>query len=148
MMKHAQGLPYMPSLARRTADAFTRSQLALLALSFVDAYTTAQIETFKRVHPRLAYRLTDVGLTRLVRGWLGPRHARSARTWSKLRGWRPWLTGVLTDQSTCRQGQKLFLATLVTVILSEGLGTDLITSNRGRWAVLLLTSVQNFWVWP
>ena len=56
-------------------------------------------------------------MTRLVWGWLGPRHASVAAMWRKLQGWRPWLKGMLTDPSTWRQGQNLFLTTSVMGIL-------------------------------
>jgi cytochrome b len=210
MTKNAQGLPVAPAHSRRTVDAFTRSQHALMALSFGGAYITADSETLQWVHVNLGYTLAGVGLTRLVWGWLGPRHARVASMWGKLRAWRPWLQGLLTDQSTWRQGQNLFLATSVMAILlaiapvvvsgwvtfqgwtgewmedvhafmgdfiltlvllhvgavlglsllrrrnlaapmftgrSEGSGPDLIRSNHGWWAALLLTAVLAFWVW-
>lgn len=210
MTKNAQGLAKTPVPTRRTVDAFTRTQHALLALSFVGAYITADSETFQWVHVSLGYTLAGVGLTRLVWGWLGPRRVRLAGMWGKLRGWRPWFKGLLTDESTGRQGQNLFLATSVMAILlaiapvvlsgfvafqewtgewmedvhalwgdlmltlvvlhvgavlglsllrrrhlaapmftgrAEGAGPDLISSNHGGWAALLLTAVGAFGVW-
>jgi hypothetical protein len=212
-MKHAAGPPSVapaPAPTRRTVDAFTRTLHALLALSFVGAYITADSDPFQWVHVSLGYTLGGLGATRLVWGWRGPRHARVAVMWRKLKGWRPWFKGLLTDPSPWRQGQNLFLATSVMGILlsiapvvlsgfvtlqewtgdwmqevheflgdfmltwvmlhvgavlllsllrqrnlavpmltgrSEGQGPDLIQSNHGVLAVLLLMAVLFFWFW-
>ena len=120
-MKNAAGPSATPPsalvLTRRTVDALTRTLHVLLALSFVGAYITADIDHFQWVHVSLGYTVAGLGVTRLVWGWLGPRHVRVAAMWRKLQGWRPWFKGLLTDPSTWRQGQNLFLATSVMGIL-------------------------------
>jgi cytochrome b len=120
-MKNAAGPsatpPSTPVSTRRTVDAFTRTLHALLALSFVGAYITADSDHFQWVHVSLGYTAAGLGVTRLVWGWLGPPRARVAAMWHKLQGWRPWFKGLLTDPSPWRQGQNLFLATSVMGIL-------------------------------
>lgn len=207
-----------PTPTRRTVDAFTRTLHALLAMSFLGAYITAESEIFRLVHVTLGYTLGGLLLVRVVWGLLGPRHARLSALLGKLRGLGAWLKGLghgLANglggvQASWRQGQNLYMAlTVVAVLLAivpvvlsgyvtyqewtgewmeevheffgnfmlaavlahiagvvvlsllrrrnlatpmltgrvEGAGPDLIRSNQGWWAIVLLAAVVSFWVW-
>ncbi len=199
-----------PTPTRRTVDAFTRTLHALLAMSFLGAYITAESEIFRLVHVTLGYTLGGLLLVRVVWGLLGPRHARLSALLGKLRGWGAWLQGLGSGQVSWRQGQNLYMAltvvavllTIAPVVLSgyatyqewtgewmeevheffgnfmlvavlahiagvvvlsllrrrnlatpmltgrvEGAGPDLVKSNHGLLAILLLSAVVSFWVW-
>lgn len=102
---------------RRTVDSFTRTLHALMALSFVGAYLTADSEYFKPVHVSLGFTLGGLLATRVLWGWLGPRHARWSAMWGKLRGMADGLRGVRTGQASWRQAQNWYLASSVLLIL-------------------------------
>ena len=103
---------------RRTVDAFTRSLHALLALSFVGAYLTAESEIFRLVHVTLGYTLGGLLVARVLWGLLGPRHARLSAMGGKLRGLGAWWRGLRTGQAAWRQAQNLYMAlSVVTVLL-------------------------------
>lgn len=103
---------------RRTVDAFTRTWHALLALSFVGAYITAESEIFRLVHVSLGYTLGGLLVARGVWGLLGPRHARLSAMWGKLRGLGAWWRSLRTGQVAWRQAQNLYMAlSVVTVLL-------------------------------
>lgn len=106
-----------PVPTRRTVDAFTRALHALMALSFLGAYITAESEIFRLVHVTLGYTLGGLLLVRVVWGWLGPRHARLSALWGKLRGWGAWFQGLRMGQVSWRQGQNLYMALSVAVVL-------------------------------
>jgi cytochrome b len=112
---HAQTDALTPT--RRTVDVFTRVLHALLALSFVGAYITAESELFRLVHVILGYTLGGLLLVRVVWGLLGPRHARLSAMWGKLRGLGAWWSGVRTGQAAWRQTQNLYMALSVVLIL-------------------------------
>jgi len=61
---------------RRTVDAPTRIVHALLIVSFVGAYLTAESERLRLVHITLGYTLAAAVAFRVVWGLLGPRTAR------------------------------------------------------------------------
>lgn len=212
MMSNASDMAAAHRVAttRRTVDAFTRTLHALLALSFLGAYITAESEIFSWVHVTLGYTLGGLLLVRVVWGLLGPRHARLAALWGKLRGLGAWLQGLAQGQAAWRQGQNLYMAlTVVALLLAiaplvvsgyvtyqewtgewmeevheffgnvmlfavlahvsgvvmlslirrrnlatpmltgrvEGAGPDLIKSNHGFLAAVLLAAVVSFWVW-
>lgn len=106
-----------PAPTRRTVDAFTRTLHALLALSFVGAYVTAESEIFRLVHVSLGYTLGGLLVARLAWGVVGPRHARLSALWGKLRGVGAWWQGLRTGQALWRQAQNLYLALSVVVVL-------------------------------
>lgn len=106
-----------PRPTRRTVDVFTRVLHALLALSFVGAYLTAESEIFRRVHVSLGYTLGGLLLVRVVWGLLGPRHARLSAMWGKLRGLGAWFDGLRTGQASWRQAQNLYMALSVVLVL-------------------------------
>lgn len=106
-----------PSPSRRTVDAFTRTWHALLALSFVGAYVTAESEIFRLVHVSLGYSLGGLLVARLVWGLVGPRHAHLSALWGKLRGLGAWWNGLLAGQASWRQAQNLYMALSVVVVL-------------------------------
>lgn len=197
-----------PMPTRRTVDAVTRTLHALLALSFVGAYITAESEIFRLVHVTLGYTLGGLLVTRVLWGVLGPRHARLSALWGKVRGLGAWFQGLRTGHASWRQAQNLYMALSVVVVLLviapvvlsgyvtyqewtgewmeevheffgnfmliavlahiagvvmlsvvrrrnlakpmltgriEGAGPDLIKSNHGVWAALLLAAVLSFW---
>ena len=106
-----------PVPTRRTVDAFTRTWHALLALSFVGAYVTAESEIFRLVHVSLGYILGGLLVARVVWGCLGPRHARLMALWGKLRGWSDIVEGLRTGQASWRQAQNLCMATSVVMVV-------------------------------
>jgi cytochrome b len=121
MMSNTSSLGHVqtdaPTPTRRTVDVFTRVLHALLALSFVGAYITAESEIFRLVHVSLGYTLGGLLLVRVVWGLLGPRHARLSAMWGKLRGLGAWWNGVRTGQASWRQTQNLYMALSVVLVL-------------------------------
>lgn len=99
-----------PVPTRRTVDAFTRTLHALLALSFIGAYITAESEVFRLVHVSLGYTLGGLLVARLLWGLLGPRYVRWTAMWGKLRGLGDWLRGLRTGQASWRQAQNLYMS--------------------------------------
>lgn len=111
-------VPVSPTSTRRTVDAFTRTLHALLALSFFGAYITAESEVFRLVHVSLGYTLGGLLVTRVVWGFVGPRHARLSALWGKLRGLGPWFKGLRQGQASWRHAQNLYMALSVVVVLA------------------------------
>lgn len=111
-------VPAPPTSTRRTVDAFTRTLHALLALSFVGAYITAESEVFRLVHVSLGYTLGGLLVARVIWGLVGPRHARLSALWGKLRGLGAWLKGLRQGQPSWRQAQNLYMALSVVVVLA------------------------------
>jgi cytochrome b len=109
--------PNLPVPTRRTVDAFTRMLHALLALSFVGAYVTAESEVFRLLHVGLGYTLGALLVVRVLWGLLGPRHARLTALWGKLRGLADFFHDVGTGQGSWRQAQNLYMAACVLAIL-------------------------------
>lgn len=107
----------LPAPTRRTVDALTRTLHALMALSFVGAYITAESEIFRLVHVSLGYTLGGLLVARLVWGLLGPRHARLSALWGKLRGLGDWWRGLRTGRASWRQMQNLYMAVSVVAVL-------------------------------
>ncbi len=107
----------VPPPTRRTVDAFTRSLHALMALSFMAAYLTAESEIFKLVHVSLGYTLGGLLVARVLWGLAGPRHARLSSMWGKLRGWRAGFAAWRQGQAPWRQAQNLYMALSVVLIL-------------------------------
>ncbi len=131
---------------RRTVDAFTRTLHALLALSFVGAYITAESELFRLVHVTLGYTLGGLLVVRLLWGVVGPRHARLSALVGKLRGvgtwWAAWRGVRLSEPGEClqvlQQGQNLILPVSVAVLLLAiaplvGSGYVLFEELTGDW---------------
>lgn len=58
---------------RRVVDAFTRTLHGLMALSFVLAYISSEVDSFRFVHVTMGYTLGFVVLLRLAWGLAGPR---------------------------------------------------------------------------
>lgn len=109
--------PGLRAPTRRTVDAFTRTLHALLALSFVGAYVTAESEIFRWVHVNLGYTLAGLLLARVVWGVLGPRHARLSALWGKLSGLGVWLKGLRAGHASWSQAQNLYMAVSVALLL-------------------------------
>lgn len=103
---------------RRTVDAFMRVWHALLALSFLGAYVTADMERLRLVHVVLGYTAGGLWLLRLLWGLVGPRSARWSALWGKLRGLGPWLAAARVGQLNRRQAQNLLFALSVAFLLS------------------------------
>lgn len=131
---------------RRTVDAFTRTLHALMALSFVGAYITAESELFRLVHVTLGYTLGGLLVARLVWGLVGPRHARLSALVGKLRGVGMWWTAcrAMPRSSAAgwlqilRQAQNLILPVSVAVLLLAiaplvGSGFVLYEELMGDW---------------
>lgn len=107
----------LPAPSRRTVDAFTRTLHALMALSFVGAYITAESEIFRLVHVSLGYTLGGLLVARIVWGLLGPRHARLSAMRGKLRGLGEVWRSLLKGQGSLRQMQNLYMAVSVVAVL-------------------------------
>jgi cytochrome b len=106
-----------PVPSRRTVDAFTRTLHALLALSFLGAYITAESEVFRLVHVSLGYTMGGLLGARLLWGFMGPRYARWSAMWGKMRGLGDWLRGLRTGQTQWRQAQNLYMVWTVALVL-------------------------------
>ena len=61
---------------RRVVDAFTRALHALMAVSFVLAYITSEVDGLRLVHVTMGYTLGAVFLIRVIWGMSGPRRVR------------------------------------------------------------------------
>jgi cytochrome b len=119
MMPHATTLPLAKAAVptRRTVDAFTRTLHALLAMSFVGAYMTAESEIFRLLHVSLGYIVGGLLVARLLWGVWGPRPARWSVMWGKLRGLSEWMHAWRNGQAHWRQAQNLYMALTVVVVL-------------------------------
>ena len=102
---------------RRTVDAFMRVWHVLLALSFLGAYITADMERLRLVHVVLGYTAGGLWFLRLIWGFVGPRSARWSALLGKLRGLGTWLTTAQAGQPNWRQAQSLLLASSVALLL-------------------------------
>lgn len=102
---------------RRTVDAFMRVWHVLLALSFLGAYITADLERLRLVHVVLGYTAGGLWFLRLLWGFVGPRSARWSSLWGKLCGLGPWLAAARVGQPNWRQAQNLLLASSVALLL-------------------------------
>lgn len=102
---------------RRTVDAFMRVWHVLLALSFLGAYITADLERLRLVHVVLGYTAGGLWFLRLLWGFVGPRSARWSSLWGKLRGLGPWLAAARVGQPNWRHAQNLLLASSVALLL-------------------------------
>lgn len=107
----------VPTPTRRTVDVFTRTLHALLALSFVGAYVTAESEIFRKVHVSLGYTLGGLLVARLVWGVWGPRYASLSVLWGKLSGVGNCFQGLRAGQPSWAQAQNLYMAVSVAAIL-------------------------------
>jgi cytochrome b len=114
---------------RRVVDAPTRVFHALLALSFVGAYLTAEGESWRQLHITLGYTMAGLLTFRVVWGLFGPRHVRLAVLGRKLQGWPAWLQGLKAGQAPGRPLQNLLLASSVAGLL--GLIAPLALSGYG-----------------
>lgn len=110
--------PCAPS--RRTVDAFTRALHALLALSFVGAYSTRESELFGWMHVTLGYTMGGLLLMRLAWGLAGPRHARLSALLGKLRGLRTWSRGVGKLQVVCMAFSVVVLLLVIAPVVVTG----------------------------
>lgn len=109
--------------SRRVVDAPTRMAHALIALSFLGAYLTAEGERWRSLHVNFGYVLAGVLLFRVVWGLVGPRQARVALWLRKLATAPQWLraaAGALRNARPSavpwRQGQNLLMAAVIAAI--------------------------------
>ncbi len=112
-----------PATSRRVVDAPTRVAHALIALSFIGAYLSAEGERWRALHVTLGYVLAGVLLFRVVYGLVGPRQARVALWFRKLAAAPQWLRSTATALRAARpgavpwrQGQNLLLAALIAAL--------------------------------
>lgn len=123
---------------RRTVDAFMRTWHALLALSFIGAYITADLERVRLVHVVLGYTAGGLWFVRLLWGFVGPRSAHWSSLWGKLRGLGPWLAAARVGQPNWRQAQNLLLASsaallLITLLPTVASGYATYMEFSGEW---------------
>ncbi len=109
--------------SRRVVDAPTRVAHALIALSFLGAYLTAEGERWRALHVSLGYVLAGVLAFRVVYGLVGPRQARVALWFRKLAAAPQWLRGTVTALREARpggvawrQGQNLLMAAVIAAL--------------------------------
>jgi cytochrome b len=119
---------------RRTVDAFMRVWHVLLALSFLGAYITADLERLRLVHVVLGYTAGGLWFLRLLWGFVGPRSS----LWGKLRGLGPWLAAARVGQPNWRQAQNLMLSTsvallLISLLLAVASGYATYMELSGEW---------------
>lgn len=124
-----------PVRSRRVTDLPTRLYHALLALSFVGAYLSADSERWRTLHVTLGYTMAGLLAFRLLYGVFGPRPLRWTSMVSRLRGIPSWLRG-LTEPSRWstahwRQGQSLLM--LLTVVGLLTLVAPLVLSGHAGW---------------
>lgn len=103
---------------RRVVDAPTRLMHALLAMTFVGAYVTADGERWRLMHVTLGYTLAGVFVARLLWGMLGPRPARLSSLWRKLQAFPAWLKAALAGRMDGRGGQNLAMALAIALLLA------------------------------
>ncbi|MFN9103602.1 MAG: cytochrome b/b6 domain-containing protein [Betaproteobacteria bacterium] len=109
---------------RRIVDAPTRMAHALIAISFLGAWLTAEGEHWRAVHVTLGYVLAGVLAFRVVYGLVGPRQARVALWFRKLAAAPRWLGGAATALRAARpadvpwqQGRNLLMAALIVALV-------------------------------
>ena len=110
------GEPKAPQ--RRVVDAPTRVMHALMALTLIGAYITADGERWRLLHVTLGYTLAGVGVARLLWGLFGPRPARLSSLWRRVSGAPAWLRSALGGRVDGRQAQNLLLAASVAALLA------------------------------
>lgn len=110
-----------PQPSRRVTDAPTRVFHWLFALSFLGAYLSAEGERWRMLHVTLGYTMAGLLAFRVVYGLVGPRQVRLSALLSKLRGAPDWLRSLWRAPTpgsvNWRQGQNLFMATAVVVLM-------------------------------
>jgi cytochrome b len=109
--------------SRRIVDAPTRLAHALIALSFLGAYLSAEGERWRALHVTLGYVLAGALAFRLVYGLVGPRQARVAMWFRKLAAAPSWLRGTARalrgaqpDAVAWHQGQNLLMAAMIAAL--------------------------------
>jgi cytochrome b len=109
---------------RRVVDAPTRMAHALIAISFVGAWLTAEGERWLALHVTLGYVLAGALAFRVVYGLVGPRQARVALWFRKLAAAPQWLRGAATALRAARpadvpwqQGRNLLMAALIVALV-------------------------------
>jgi cytochrome b len=109
---------------RRVVDAPTRMAHALIAVSFLGAWLTAEGEHWRAVHVTLGYVLAGALAFRVVYGLVGPRQARVALWFRKLAAAPQWLRGAATALRAARpadvpwqQGRNLLMAALIVALV-------------------------------
>jgi cytochrome b len=110
--------PAAAPATRRTVDAPTRVMHALLALSFLGAYVTADGERWRLLHVTLGYTMAGLLAFRVVWGLVGPRHARLSALVRKLQGLPGWISGLKAGAPNWRLAQNLLLALSVAALLA------------------------------
>ena len=110
---------------RLVADAPTRMFHALLALSFLGAYLTADGEHWRLLHVALGYTMAGLLVFRVLYGLLGPRQAGLGLLWRKLGAAPAWLRSIRAAVPrgslagvNWRQGQNLLMALAVVALLA------------------------------
>ncbi len=109
--------------SRRVVDAPVRMAHALIALSFLGAYLTAEGERWRALHVGFGYVLAGVLAFRVAYGLVGPRQARVALWFRKLAAAPQWLRGAATALRAARpadvpwrQGQNLLMAAVIAAL--------------------------------
>lgn len=109
---------------RRIVDAPTRMAHALIAISFVGAWLTAEGERWLALHVTLGYVLAGALAFRVVYGLVGLRQARVAQWFRKLAAAPQWLRGVAAALRAARpadvpwqQGRNLLMAALIVALV-------------------------------
>ena len=113
--------PSAQAPSRRVVDAPTRMFHWLLALCFVGAYATADVDYWRPLHVTLGYTLAGLLALRVVYGLVGPRQARLSQLWHKLAGLPAWLRSLSPSGGNSvnwRQGQHLLMALAIATLMA------------------------------
>jgi cytochrome b len=119
----AAATPGARAASRRIVDAPTRLAHALIGLSFVGAYLSAEGERWRALHTTLGWVLAGVLVFRVLYGLVGPRQARVALWFRKLAAAPSWLRSAARALHEgrpagvpWRQGQNLLMAALIAAL--------------------------------
>lgn len=113
--------PAVSPARRRVTDVFTRTQHALMALSFAGAYLTAESERLRLLHVVLGYTLAGLLLVRMLDGVWGPRRVSLSALFGRLQSARLVFNGARASLQGAafpwRLAQNLLIAGSVATIL-------------------------------
>jgi cytochrome b len=113
--------PTASTRGRRVNDAPLRMFHWLFASSFVGAWVTADVESWRALHITLGYTLGGLLAFRVVYGLVGPRRARLGLLWRRLQALPAWWQAMKQHPARgplpWRQGQNLLMSGVIVTLL-------------------------------
>lgn len=131
---------------RRVVDALTRTLHGLMALSFVLAYISSELDSFRFVHVTMGYTMGFVVLLRLAWGLAGPRSVHLGALFQRWPRSSQWLESVRKYEWKVMLKHLLSLSlTILLIIAVPVLVSGYVTyfSLLGRWVEELHETVAN-----